>query len=150
MGKKNLPKHCEKLIQIGKDPNTPALYIEGATTIEQKVIRGNLVTLSDKGKNSLQEITGIIKNIPGIAYCLPSIRTEPHIDKINELALAWLKQLSFETFRITARKSDHQFSVCKKLLSWSSDFQESISRPHKMMLQRNSFDKEIQAHALAW
>ena len=48
MGKKNLSKHCERLVQIGKDPNTPALYIEGATTIEQKVLRGNLVTLSNK------------------------------------------------------------------------------------------------------
>ena len=76
-----------------------------------------LITLSDNGKNSLQEITGVIKNVPGIAYCLPSVRTEPHIEKINEIALSWLKELSFETFRITARKSDHQFPISSQKIN---------------------------------
>ena len=40
--------------------------------------------------------------------------------------------------------------VPKKKIFLASDVQESISRLHKMMLQRNSFDKEIQSHALAW
>lgn len=45
MGVKEAPRICERLIEHGRSPDTPAAIIEKATTPEQKTVAGTLATL---------------------------------------------------------------------------------------------------------
>ncbi len=47
MGLKGLPVICETLIQHGRSATTPAAVIEKGTTLEQRVIEGDLSTLAE-------------------------------------------------------------------------------------------------------
>lgn len=48
MGVKQLPNICEKLIQFGKDPDTPIAAIHCGTTENQYTITGTLLTITEK------------------------------------------------------------------------------------------------------
>jgi uroporphyrin-III C-methyltransferase/precorrin-2 dehydrogenase/sirohydrochlorin ferrochelatase len=48
MGLSCLPKICEQLIAHGQTPDKLVAVIENATTINQRVITGNLITISDR------------------------------------------------------------------------------------------------------
>ncbi|WMJ88062.1 uroporphyrinogen-III C-methyltransferase [Anaerocolumna sp. MB42-C2] len=50
MGMGNLSRIVKELIRYGKDGNTPAAVISKGTTIQQKTVRGTLVTIEEKVK----------------------------------------------------------------------------------------------------
>lgn len=52
MGMKNLPFIIDQLIQNGREPTTPIALIQWGTTIEQKVVIGNLGNIEQKVSNS--------------------------------------------------------------------------------------------------
>lgn len=51
MGVNQLPNIAETLIEKGRDPETPALAVENATSSRQRIIRGTVDTLPDRAKD---------------------------------------------------------------------------------------------------
>lgn len=128
MGKKNLPQHCKRIIELGKDPKTPALFIEGATTIEQLVICGDLKTLPNKVREeagdapALFMVGKVLKNYPYLKekgqFSRPLshtrillLRSEPGPTELADS----LKDLGAEVFEVP-KITSHFFSTYASLL----------------------------------
>ncbi|HIB52486.1 MAG TPA: tRNA 4-thiouridine(8) synthase ThiI, partial [Candidatus Marinimicrobia bacterium] len=74
-------------------------------TIEK--LRGRfLITLSETNTNSIDSILSTLENRFGLAYFAPAIKIHPELDSMKLSALEILKDITFDTFRITARRSD--------------------------------------------
>ncbi|HIC44544.1 MAG TPA: hypothetical protein EYO73_09775, partial [Sulfurimonas sp.] len=123
MGKKNLPQHCQRIIDLGKDPKTPAIFIEGATTIEQKVIYGDLKTLPHKVRENAGDapalfmVGKVLKNYPTLKEKGPFLkslsqkrilllRSKPGSPKLSNA----IRDLGAEVFEVP-RITSHFFSV---------------------------------------
>jgi|Deesub1362A_J573_1020465.scaffolds.fasta_scaffold01691_5 uroporphyrin-III C-methyltransferase len=52
MGRDTIQELCNRLIKAGRDPLTPVAVIESGTTERQKVIRGDLLTISETVKET--------------------------------------------------------------------------------------------------
>ena len=74
-------------------------------TIEK--LRGRfLISLSESNTNSIDSILSTLENRFGLAYFAPAIKIHPDLDSMKLSALEILKDITFDTFRITARRSD--------------------------------------------
>jgi len=60
MGVKNLEKICRRLIENGKNPNTPVAIIQEGTTANQRVVVGNLSNIAEIAKKERIEPPAII------------------------------------------------------------------------------------------
>jgi len=74
-------------------------------TIEK--LRGRfLITLSESDNYPVEPILSILENRFGLAYFAPAIKIQSDLESIKTASLTILKDLNFDTFRITARRSD--------------------------------------------
>ncbi|MEW6388469.1 MAG: uroporphyrinogen-III C-methyltransferase [Thermodesulfobacteriota bacterium] len=50
MGVKNLAENCQRLMEAGRPPETPAAVIQSGTTLEQRTVTGTLTDIADKAQ----------------------------------------------------------------------------------------------------
>ena len=71
-----------------------------------KTIQGRLVgKLSTDAQNDFYKFSSAIQKVFGLAYFAPAVRCTQNEEVISETAVLLLSDLSFSTFRITARRS---------------------------------------------
>ena len=52
MGVKNLPEICRRLVEEGRDPETPAAVIESGTTLAQRTVTGTLADIAQAAREA--------------------------------------------------------------------------------------------------
>ena len=71
-----------------------------------KTIQGRLVgKLTEDAQFEFYHFTSVIKKVFGLAYFAPAVRCTQNEEMISDTAVSLLSELSFSTFRITARRS---------------------------------------------
>ena len=71
-----------------------------------KHLRGRLlISLTEKGRDSLPTIIESLKNVFGLAYFAPAVKSDPDLDILTKKAVRLLSESDFDTFRITTRKT---------------------------------------------
>ncbi|MFQ6616616.1 MAG: tRNA uracil 4-sulfurtransferase ThiI [Fidelibacterota bacterium] len=101
---KNLRFFEERLrdnIRSTLDGHCPGTYAS-----VRRVHRRILVTLSEGGRSSVDEVSGALKNVFGLAYFAFAVRSRQNLDDLKKDSIRVLSPLKFETFRITARRGD--------------------------------------------
>lgn len=101
MGMKNLAKIVKRLIDEGKDPDTPACVIRSGTLANQKVVTAALSTLPEKVRASKITPPGII-----VVGDVISLRDE----------LSWFEQKTLFGKKIAVTRSRHQSQKFGELL----------------------------------
>jgi len=79
---------------------------------ESGVIVSRLRTQADTGK-----IHAILSAIPGIAYFSFAIPCPAEMEAISEAVVAWLKHMTFDTFRITTKRRDKRYPISSMAVS---------------------------------
>lgn len=102
MGMKNLPGIARRLIDEGKDPDTPACVIRSGTLPAQKVVSGTLATISD-------EVCRMRLAPPGIIVVGNVIRLR---GKLN-----WFERKPLFGKKVAVTRSEHQSRRFGELLT---------------------------------
>ena len=71
-----MPNISEKLIELGKSPDTPAAVIEQATYESQKVVVGTLTDISEKTAHMSPPATIVIGELAALSHDLSWFKTE--------------------------------------------------------------------------
>lgn len=107
MGIGNLPLICQKLIQYGRDPGTPAAVINWGTRPEQRTLVG---TLSD-----------IAQKVAQARFTNPGVFVVGEVVQFRE-QLSWFEQKPLFGKRILVTRSRDQASVLsEKILAYGGD-----------------------------
>ena len=70
-------------------------------------LRGRfLITLTEVGQKNIHEISEHLSNVFGLAYFAPALKVKSDYDSIVSTSLEMMEYLEFESFRVTARKSN--------------------------------------------
>ena len=85
MGLGNLPNISEKLIELGKSPDTPAAVIEQATYESQKVVVGTLTDISEKTAHMSPPATIVIGELAALSHDLSWFKTEETESQLDVL-----------------------------------------------------------------
>ncbi len=72
-----------------------------------------LIPISEQGLNNLSRLITIFQSIPGIAWFAPVKKIEPDLEVMKSEALGALENESFDSFRVTARKTYSPFPLSK-------------------------------------
>lgn len=81
-------------------------------------LRGRfLIVLTKSGQKTTSQIKEILINIFGLAYFAFAYESEPDLDIIKSDSLILMKRLEFNTFRVTARRINSQFSYTSQELN---------------------------------
>ncbi|MEE8341786.1 MAG: tRNA uracil 4-sulfurtransferase ThiI, partial [Candidatus Neomarinimicrobiota bacterium] len=73
-------------------------------------LRGRfLLKLTEHGQESLDNIKIILENIFGLAYFAFAFESETDLDKIKSDSIDLMKKIKFNTFRVTARRTNSKF-----------------------------------------
>ncbi|NOZ74536.1 MAG: tRNA 4-thiouridine(8) synthase ThiI [FCB group bacterium] len=96
-----------------------------------KLVQGRLIiTLSEEGKNQPDAIASALKSIFGIAYFCLAEHHPADLSLLRSRVLEITSDISYQTFRITARKSYSNLPVTTQKIN--EDFGEAlIERDHK-------------------
>lgn len=94
------------------DDRCPGVY-----SLVRRVHRRILVTLSDKGKSSVNEIAGALKDVFGLAYFAFAVRSRQDMDSLKKDCIRSLSPLTFNTFRITSRRGDRSIPFSSRTLN---------------------------------
>ena len=81
-------------------------------------LRGRfLISLTESGQNSSQDIAKTLKNVFGLAYFGLVYESKQDIDIVKKDSLELMKRMDFETFRVTARRTDKRFPFSKQTIN---------------------------------
>ena len=81
-------------------------------------LRGRfLIRLTESGQKSTSKIKEILINIFGLAYFAFAYESEPDLDIIKLDSLELMKRLEFNSFRVTARRINSEFSYTSQELN---------------------------------
>jgi thiamine biosynthesis protein ThiI len=67
--------------------------------------------LNDHGQNEIESITAVLKNVCGLVYFAPAIKTVQDMETITKLAEKIMTSGEYATFRVTARRTDKDFPI---------------------------------------
>lgn len=95
-------------------------FCPGSYSSVRRVHRRILVTLSEKGASSVNELENALRHVFGLAYFALAIRSRQNLEDLKKDAVRVLSPLTFDTFRITARRGE------KRIPFSSRDLNESI------------------------
>jgi len=87
-----------------------ALKREGIKFLLKK-ISGRFVVHLDEEEKDYEKIFNILKNVTGIAHFSYALRSDCKINKIKDTALFLLGEKNFNTFRLSAVRSDKKFPL---------------------------------------
>lgn len=81
-------------------------------------LRGRfLISLTESGQNSSQEMAETLKNVFGLAYFGLAYESKKDIDIIKKDSLELMERMDFDTFRVTARRTDKRFPFSAQTLN---------------------------------
>lgn len=89
-------------------------FLPGAVTKIERLQGRFIIDLSDLGKEKIDELITILKNIPGIAWFAPVKSIEPDLDNMIREAIQSFENETFDSFRVTARKTYTSFEHAKQ------------------------------------
>ena len=70
-----------------------------------------IIRLNDHGQNEIESITAVLKNVCGLVYFAPAIKTVQDMETITKLAEKIMTSGKYATFRVTARRTDKDFPI---------------------------------------
>ena len=70
-----------------------------------------IIRLNDHGQNEIESITAVLKNVCGLVYFAPAIKTVQDMETITKLAEKIMTTGEYATFRVTARRPDKDFPI---------------------------------------
>ena len=70
-----------------------------------------IIRLNDHGQNEIESITAVLKNVCGLVYFAPAIKTVQDMETITKLAEKIMATGEYATFRVTARRPDKDFPI---------------------------------------
>ncbi len=86
------------------------------TKVKVKRMWGRIV-IELSGDNRLDKALEIVKNTPGIVWLAVAEKTEAELDKIKQLALAFVRGYKFETFKVETNRADKNFPLTSPEIS---------------------------------
>lgn len=74
-------------------------------------LRGRfLITLTEHGQKNIHQISEHLENVFGLAYFAPALKVDDTYESIISNSLEMMKNMEFDSFRVTARKSNSPLS----------------------------------------
>ncbi|MCH7763302.1 MAG: tRNA 4-thiouridine(8) synthase ThiI [Candidatus Marinimicrobia bacterium] len=70
-----------------------------------------IIRLNEQGQNKISTISALLKNVCGLVYFAPAVKTEQDIGAITQLAVEMMSSGDYKTFRVTSRRTDKNFHV---------------------------------------
>ena len=70
-----------------------------------------IIRLNDHGQNEIESITAVLKNVCGLVYFAPAIKTVQDMETITKLAEKIMTSGKYATLRVTARRTDKDFPI---------------------------------------
>lgn len=70
-----------------------------------------IIRLNKYGQNEIGSITAVLKNVCGMVYFAPAVNVKQDMDKITEVSVAAMSNGNYESFRVTARRTDKDFPI---------------------------------------
>lgn len=73
-----------------------------------------IIRLNDHGQNEIDSINSVLKNVCGMVYFAPAIKVDQDREKITKLAVKLMSVGDYNSFRVTTRRTDKDFTVSKQ------------------------------------
>ncbi len=117
-----------------------ALKREGIKFLLKK-ISGRFVVQLDEEEKDYEKISGILKNVIGIAHFSYAVKSPCEIESIKDAAMSLLKTKNFNTFRLSAVRSDKKFPLTSQQLN--EVVGEHIVKNSDKKVSLKNFDVEV-------
>jgi len=76
-----------------------------------------IIRLSENGQQEMSSITRCLKNICGLVHFSPAIQTIQSMDLITRQAVEMMKEIDYQSFRVTSRRTDKNFPVSSQKMN---------------------------------